>query len=655
MLEEQLATVRIFREHYDPGSVGGLVIYGTGINAEAVIDSCGDYPIAGVMDASKTGQVFCGKKVLSQDEVLGMGIGLVVVVARPAVHRIIYKRLQPWLEENRISMRDIWGNDIAGKVREEENDSPYFSVSYEQLWEKIEKYDVISFDIFDTLLTRKVYEPGDVFSLLDREYEGWYPFTFSCERARAERELSGQGEPDIYHIYDQMGKNNPCLSNEDCQELLRGELGKERLVLTPRKRMVKCLRDCVRGGKRVVLVSDMYLPGSILRGILGESGITQYEKLFVSCDYGVSKKQGLFKRVREYIGNDTCLHIGDSRECDGMAEKEGMDTFLIMSSSRMLEISSYSPLLVHLKGLESRVMVGMMASEVFNDPFILEHTKGKPPITKEQRFGYVFIAPLAVSFIVWLLKKVEREERAVILFSARDGWLIQQLYRLLSEKFQIKGLPRDEYLLISRKAVLSLEGEDSSLRRRQYTEYLSGLGLEGFETIYFFDFMSRGTCQCELEKLVHRQCHGIYVQKSGSGDVQKDRLNVESYYKERSAQEADRRVFALCDFLECIFTSFEPSFLGFDEDGKAVYDRERRSGSQLACVEKIHQGIWDYTRQFAEIIDSIPKQMPAVEFGDEMLGMVSSSRSRILIPELKEMVLDDIDYGDKNTGLDALA
>ena len=47
-----MRTVRIFRENYTPDPAEKMVIYGTGIHAEAVISSCKDYPIEGLMDVS---------------------------------------------------------------------------------------------------------------------------------------------------------------------------------------------------------------------------------------------------------------------------------------------------------------------------------------------------------------------------------------------------------------------------------------------------------------------------------------------------------------------------------------------------------------------------------------------------------------------------
>ncbi|MDE6939063.1 MAG: hypothetical protein K2P28_12985 [Lachnospiraceae bacterium] len=679
MLEEQARTVRIFRENYTPDPAEKMVIYGTGIHAEAVISSCKDYPIEGLMDASRTGETLWGKPVMSEEEVTAAGIRLVVVAARPAVHTIIYKRIRQWSEKHAVRILDIEGNDIADKARKNTCSWPYFNKSYEELLGEIDRHDVISFDIFDTLLTRKVYEPSDVFTLLDLEYEERYPFVFSVERKRAQQELSETEEPDIHQIYRRMKVNNPCISKEECEALKAREIEKEKQVLTARRRMTDCLDYCMQKRKVVYLVSDMYLPGEILADILKEFGVTQYGRLFVSCDYGVTKQNGLFQIMKKQApAGHTFLHIGDHPIADGeRARENGIDDFLILSPARMMEISSYAGLLVHMGGIESRIMLGLLMSEVFNDPFILYQSQGRPLIRHSRNFGYVFIAPLILSFLSWMIERLKGAGEAVMLFSARDGWLPEQLYHMLSDIFHMSGLPKSYYLLISRQAVQSLDGPGRGIWKERYLKYLEELHLTGktagweeqtedpgkqgdqgtvkaYEQIYFFDFMSRGTCQYHLERLIGREVHGLYVQKSVSGDSGKEKLKVESYYKEGNAVESDRRIFGLCDFLECIFTSFEPSFLGFSEDLKPVYEDERRSEEQLSCVQEIHEGIRACCRQFGEILHCFTGRIPDVDYCDEVLRLMGADDSRIEIPELWEMMLDDAPHGDKNTGRDAL-
>ena len=655
MLEEQTRTVGIFRAHYGSNTVERMVIYGTGIHAEAVIASCKDYPIEGLMDASKTGETLWGKRVLSEEEVLTAGIKLVVVVARPAVHGIIYKRLQQWSEKHAIRILDIQGNNIGDKLRISVCNSPYYDKSYEKLLEEIDRHDVISFDIFDTILIRKVYEPQDVFFLLDLEYGERYPFVFSKERKRAQQELLKCVEPDIDLIYQRIKDNNPNLSQKECEYLKKRELQKEKQILTPRRRMVDCLKYCVDKGKKVFLVSDMYLPEKKLEGILRQFGITQYDKLFVSCDYKMTKEKGLFQEVKKQIKpEDAYLHIGDHPLADGeMAKKNGIDTFLIMSPVRMMEISSYRQLLVYVGDVESRLMLGLLTSEVFNDPFALYQSKGRPYIKENRSFGYVFIAPLIISFLIWMLERLENTNRAVLLFSARDGWLIEQVYHMLAEAFQIPQLPQSHYLLISRRAMLSISKPEAETQKERYLKYLERFQLEKYEKIYFFDFMSRGSCQYYLEQVLHRKIQGIYFQKSNSGDRYKEELEVECYFKEKNALDSEKQIFKLCDFLESILTSFHPSFLGFSKKLEPVYERERRREEQLICVKEIHGGIKEYCEWFGKIFPQFPKKMPSVDFCDEVLCLISSDYTRIEIEELKELTLDDAVYGDKNVGRDA--
>ena len=42
-------------------------------------------------------------------------------------------------------------------------------------WKFISKYEVISFDIFDTLIKRNVYQPGNIFDCIEVLYSKRYP------------------------------------------------------------------------------------------------------------------------------------------------------------------------------------------------------------------------------------------------------------------------------------------------------------------------------------------------------------------------------------------------------------------------------------------------------------------------------------------------
>ena len=369
--------------------------------------------------------------------------------------------------------------------------------------------------------------------------------------------------------------------------------------------------------------------------------LSGYEDILVSCEHGVSKTRGLFCVLKEKAKGQSYLHIGDNEAADGHAAKEnGIDAFLIMSAARMLEISAYRGILSYVEGLSSRVMVGMLAAELFHDPFALYGAQGKPGVDRPEVFGYLYLAPLLLSFLVWMFRSLEGKTRDIILFSARDGWFVRQIYHTLAKHWGLAALPGDEYFMVSRKLILQTVREPEGQARAAYQKYLDFLKLEKYDAVYLFGLVSGGICQAGIENLLGRKTKGLYFQKSISGSEEKDVLDVTAYFEERSAQDNDLRIFAMCDFLESIFTSYQPSFIGFDKEGNSHYDKEKRSGEQMTCLKGIHKGMREYCRVFSGIMCRLPDSMPLPDFCDELLQYTDARFSRIDIPALKELMQD---------------
>lgn len=654
MISEQKNTLQIFKHNLKKYQNDKIVIYGTGINAEAIVENCTEFQITGLMDAAKTGERLWGLKVLSQEEIAVLKVKYIVVAARPSVHGIIYKRIQNWAEKNHITVLDIYGNRISEKIWDMEIDSSYFFSSYDYLLREIDKYDVISFDIFNTLLLRYTYEPQDVFRLMDPEFAKKYSFVFSQRRIEAAQELLMQGETDIYAIYRRLAEMEN-LTEEECVFFLHCEIEQEKTILTVRQKMVDCLNYCKDHHKEVYLVTDMYLTKTLLEEILHEKGIYGYEDIFISCEYGVSKQTGLFLMLKNRIGTKPCLHIGDSRVSDyEAAHNAGMASFEIMSPIHMMEISCYADLLSETDQLEKRLMIGMLAAKVFNNPFALYQSKGKITVDSISDFGYVFLGPLTAAFVIWVLKQMTAKSDGLLLFSSRDGWLIQKIYHLMAEKFGISDLPKDEYLFISRSFILKVieRKEDMTSEYRQYIAYLKKMGLFDTEQIYFLDFMSRGTCQWGLENITEKKTEGLYMQRSLCGEWGKDHLSVKAFYKETSAFDKDRKIFGICDFLECIFTSPQPVFSHLNKLGEPVFEKEIRSFKQLDTIQKVQSGIQNFCEEFADDLAGIPQNELSPEFCDIILRFMEEKYSKIELDELLNMKSDDVLYGSKTVGKD---
>lgn len=183
-----------------------------------------------------------------------------------------------------------------------------------------EEYDLISFDIFDSLIERDVANPTDIFylaglELFKNEDEAR---RFRERRIKAEseaRKMSDSGEVNLKDIYRELF----AVYGINAGILREREINAEIEHCRAREKWKSLFNSYINSGKIVILISDMYLSSSEIKMMLAKCGITGYEKLFVSNEYGCDKKSGkLFKEAEIALGFENChhLHYGDSIKAD---------------------------------------------------------------------------------------------------------------------------------------------------------------------------------------------------------------------------------------------------------------------------------------------------------------------------------------------------
>ena len=167
---EQRMIADAFQKGMAPFQQEPLVLYGTGKNTPAVLELTQGFTFAGLMDrdADNIGKVFYGKQVLSPEDVAASS-KKIVIIARNTIVPIIYRRIRDFAEKNGISIYHYTGRLL--KETEQTNDAAdldYWNHSYEDLKAAVAGHDVISFDIFDTLVGRRVLQPKDIFRSEER-------------------------------------------------------------------------------------------------------------------------------------------------------------------------------------------------------------------------------------------------------------------------------------------------------------------------------------------------------------------------------------------------------------------------------------------------------------------------------------------------------
>jgi hypothetical protein len=175
---------------------------------KAVLEAYPDFNIIGLMDEARTGnEVYC-KPVISVAQAAERGVKVIVIIARVANVKIIYRRIADNCQKHSIAVYDISGNRLDAEKRETKSFDRYENISENAAKEKIDRADAISFDIFDTLLMRSVLYPRDVFELVAGRLN--LGADFPNRRVEAEAKFYAEGrQPTIYDIYARLGDISP--------------------------------------------------------------------------------------------------------------------------------------------------------------------------------------------------------------------------------------------------------------------------------------------------------------------------------------------------------------------------------------------------------------------------------------------------------------
>ncbi len=206
-------------------------------------------------------------------------------------------------------------------------------ITQEQLIQLFERHEIISFDIFDTLLCRRARKPTDVFRSV-QEKTGTTGFCEARILAEKQARLHHPEQEDV--TLEQIYRELP----EPLQRMDRKELDGERAVVCVKESMVPVFQAARQTGKRVILCSDMYLPKAFLEELLQKNRFDGYTDFFLSSESMKTKVTGnLFRQMIEKTGAspEQILHIGDDPDSDGNAAVLGM-SFVHLNRDRFFEV-----------------------------------------------------------------------------------------------------------------------------------------------------------------------------------------------------------------------------------------------------------------------------------------------------------------------------
>lgn len=297
---------------------------------------------------------------------------------------------------------------------------------------KLKKYDIISFDIFDTLIVRNISNPHDIYDIVEKKYnyENNENMTnFKELRIYAERDCRKSSKYEEITLDEIYIKLQEFYNLEQVKKLKKIEVDVEKDFCQFNNNIKTIYEWCKNNKKTIIITSDMYLSEETIKEILKKNNIT-YDALFLSSTYRKTKQTGeLFKCVIEKYKGRKIIHIGDSKKSDYVSpRKNGI-------SSIKWKKTIYSK----YDSLNENIIAS----------FINNNFKFK---TYEEKFGQLCFGPLLYCFSLWLKNNLVNNKINKVFFLARDGFIMQKAFNIVDENSSIYN----QYFYASRRSIIVL-------------------------------------------------------------------------------------------------------------------------------------------------------------------------------------------------------
>ena len=341
------------------------------------------------------------------------------------------------------------------------NMNQYFIKSYEGLKNKAKDYDIVTFDIFDTLITRKVAKPEAVLALVDSNTRDIISGKFNYLEIRRKAEINArtknyEKDINIDDIYKEFAKI--CGDNVLADKIKLVEINVEKSLVILNQKMndvLEYIHNVLK--KKVILVSDMHLTKNIIEEMLDDCGVTQYDELWVSCEINARKDNGkAFERLRDIYKTEKILHIGDNELSDVHIPMEyNIDNYHVMSKNSLFQNTNIGHC-CKITGADTIVdsaLVGLVLNKSFEDKFRYNADKFNVKINNFYELGYSFIAPTIMTYLLWLIDETKKNNAKDILFFAREGYLLDNAFKVIKENSSIANEIDGKYIAVSRRAL----------------------------------------------------------------------------------------------------------------------------------------------------------------------------------------------------------
>ncbi|MBR4262067.1 MAG: CDP-glycerol glycerophosphotransferase family protein [Bacilli bacterium] len=314
--------------------------------------------------------------------------------------------------------------------------------------QKYTKGNLYSYDIFDTLISRKVLAPIGIHyyvkEKLENNRQGFSDYFISnYPKLRTNAELnvreyynrtkidrdSLKVEIQFTEIFDRL-QSLYNITDKQKDILMKLEMEAELENVIPIKERIDEVKKFVAAGEKVVLISDMYLPKDFIKKMLKKADPMLADlELFLSSEYGYQKAdKTLFVEVYKIFGKEydfgKWIHTGDNPKSDNaMPKNMNIETKAV----EPIEFNTYENDLVRTIGTYDSYLVAAALAR-FRD----KHRNIK------EEFVYSYVSLLFVPYVRWALHHAKEDKDKVVYFISRDGHQLIRIGDVINKKDNLK-------------------------------------------------------------------------------------------------------------------------------------------------------------------------------------------------------------------------
>jgi len=283
---------------------------------------------------------------------------------------------------------------------------------------------VISFDIFDTLVYRKTFEPKNVFKKIQQNYNKLHD-SFESVRSLKEDIARQKFLKEDIHLKDIYSE---FLDKEDIEKYINYELAEDEKLIFANFIIEGWIDLAKRYNKKIILTSDIYYSKKEILNILSKKikNISKISEVYTSSDVGLLKSSSnLFKYIlkKEEITPNEILHVGDNIFSD-----------IIMANHLNIK-NIYIGKSLHVKKIEKKESV-LLNHDINYQALRTHATVFKPNKYQGNTLfdiGAYTFGPILFEFCYWLLEKTRKNNLTQINLLMREGQIFYKILQFIVE------------------------------------------------------------------------------------------------------------------------------------------------------------------------------------------------------------------------------